>query len=114
MEFSSISNYLAAVVSLHVSHDLSPTDLTDPLVRSAMEGARRQKREFPQRKAGITPQLLRDIFAQLSVLPPTHRVAFWAACLTAFYSLLRSANLFSSPGGDKFKTNLRVKDARFE
>ena len=59
LQFSSICNYLAAISSLHIQHNLPPPDLGHALIKTALEGARRQRPEHPLRKAGVTPGILR-------------------------------------------------------
>ena len=112
LEFSSICNYLAAISSLHIQHDLLPPDLTHPLIKTALEGARRQRLEHPLRKEGITAKVLELLGSHCHVLEKSGRIVFWAASLThsAFCSLLRSSNLFAAPRNERF---LRVRDVKF-
>ena len=109
LEFSSINNYLAALAQLHLNHNFAPPDLSHPLVKSALEGARRQKAEYPHQKAGINAKILWLIAAHLKVIEQPLRDLFWAAALVAFFSLLRSANLFSAPRNTRYLRSSDVK-----
>ena len=50
LQFSSIQNYLAAVASLHINSGFPKQDFSHPLIKSTVEGARRQRAEFPNQK----------------------------------------------------------------
>ena len=96
LEFTTVSSYVHSVVSLHHSQNLPGPDLQHFSIKEALAGLKRSRQELPRRKSPITVDHLQHIHASLSKVPQPRRAAFWAACLTAFNSLLRSANLFPS------------------
>ena len=96
LEFSSINNHLAAVAPLHSNCNIAPPDLSHPLIRSALDGARRQRTENPHQKRAITAAILELIASHLAIIDQPIRDPFWAAAIVAFFSLSRSADLFAA------------------
>lgn len=107
LEFKSIENYVFALVALHHKHDMDPPDLSHYCVKEALAGAKRQKRASPNRRKPVTVDHLEIIHRNLNIVPKNLRKTFWAACLVAFFTLLRAGNLFKS---ENSSTALRVKD----
>lgn len=70
------------------------------VVRQALAGVQRSRLELPNKRTAITLQMLKIIKAHLGTLASELQEVFWAACLVAFFSLLRSANRFKKPGTD--------------
>lgn len=110
MEYSSMRNYLAAVSAEHVRRNLTPPNLAHPVVHTAIEGARRLKHEFPFRKNAITLDVLRLLYTAAREVDYEFHEAFWAACLVAFFSLLRSSNLLACKRNARF---LKVENVVF-
>ena len=90
-------NYVHSITPLHHRHDLAGPNLQHFSIREALAGLQRSRRELPFQKRAITLDHLHHIHDNLCSLPQERRAVFWAACLTAFNSLLRSANLFPQP-----------------
>ncbi|XP_055355707.1 uncharacterized protein LOC129601035 [Paramacrobiotus metropolitanus] len=102
MQFTSINNYLASVVSLHHAKGFEAPDLGHFRIRQTLRGVQRKKRQTPNARLPITPEILYAIKRHLSVLPKQCRKAFWAAALFAFFSLLRKSNLLQFSGNSKY------------
>ena len=97
LEYNTVVNYIHSITSLHHRHDHLGPDLQHFSIREALAGLQRSRRELPYQKQAITLHHLHCIHRELRGLPRGRRAVFWAACLTAFNSLLRSANLFPQP-----------------
>ena len=97
LEYNTIVNYVHSITPLHHRHDLAGPNLQHFSIREALAGLQRSRRELPFQKRAITLDHLHHIHDNLCSLPQERRAVFWAACLTAFNSLLRSANLFPQP-----------------
>ena len=97
LEYNTVVNYIHSITSLHHRHDHLGPDLQHFSIREALAGLQRSRRELPYQKQAITLHHLHCIHRELRGLPRERRAVFWAACLTAFNSLLRSANLFPQP-----------------
>ena len=110
LEYTTVINYVHSIVSLHHSHNLPGPDLQHFTIKEVLAGLKRTKQELPRQKRPITISHLRHIFDSLTEIPQSRRATFWAACLTAFNSLLRSANLF--PGRSQPGKAIKVRDVR--
>lgn len=89
----SIPKYLNIVKLIH-----KETGCADPMdgnwwLQTLLLGIKRDKGVQVRRKLPITPELLLGIRSRLD-MEQMENVVFWAACLLAFYGLLRKANLF--------------------
>ena len=93
---SSISNYLNTVRLIHLPYGY-PNPLDNELVKFRysliLRGIRRSSdKAATQPKLSITPAVLNEIRKQLT-LTDSFDATFWAACLAAFHSFFRKANL---------------------
>lgn len=98
LQYSTITNYVAGIATLHNQNDYPSPDLNNFVIRDALAGVKRQKFKRPRKRIPITIQHLTDLYQKLSVVPRFLRATFWSAYLTAFFSLFRSANLFCNGG----------------
>ena len=96
LQYTTVVNYVHSITSLHHQHNLPGPDLQHFTIKEALAGLQRTKQELPCQKRPITVSHLQHIRSSLHKVPRSRRAAFWAACLTAFNTLLRSANLFPS------------------
>ena len=110
LEYSSILNYLHSLSALHTTHDMAPPDLSHYSVQQVLAGLRRQRENLPMKRAPITLQHLVAIKHNLPSVPRHKRDCFYAACLTAFFTLLRKSNLFFSTAS---VTYLQQQDLTF-
>lgn len=93
LKYNSLCNYLSIIRILHLeAGHTSPIDTH--LVSTVLKGARRVLGDVNTAKLPITPKILFSIFAILS-FNDTKDVAFWAACLVAFFSFFRKSNLLT-------------------
>lgn len=92
LRFSSIRQYLNIIRLLHLEAGLPNPLLDNWTLTSLLKGMRRSLGDSVSRKLPITPQILLHIRSTLSPDSPLHCV-FWAACLVAFFGLLRKASL---------------------
>ncbi len=88
---TSISNYLNVVRLLHVDAGFD-SPLSDWSLTMLKRGIMRMKGKPVSQKLPITPQILLMIRNQISLSTPFN-VAFWAACVTAFFTFLRKSTL---------------------
>lgn len=79
MEYNSVVNYVLSLVPLHNFHNLQAHDLSHFPIKQAPSGLKRLRFEAPNRKSGIFPAHLADIYAGL--LPKPIRSLAWATCL---------------------------------
>jgi hypothetical protein len=111
LEFSTVTNYLASLVSLHTFKGHPSPDLQHPQIRAAMAGLRRNRPELPNRKQGIEVKHLLAIHASLHHVKEEIRSVFWTACLLLFFTLLRRSNIFWAKGNT---SSLKRSDVRVE
>lgn len=110
LEYITILNYTAAVVSLHHFRDFAPPDMKRFAIKQALPGVQRERSELPFQRTPIGPKQLQRVFGVLDKLDPAGKETFWAACISAFFSLARSANLFKRDNnGTK---HLLVRDSK--
>jgi hypothetical protein len=109
LEFSTVTNYVASLSSLHVQRGIQPPDLNHHQIIAAIAGLRRNRKEHPQWKSGIIPQHLTAIHSSLHLVPSNKRQVFWTGCLLLFYSMLRRSNLFFDRGHKSHLTRADVK-----
>ena len=89
---SSIPAYLNAVRILHLEHGLTDPTKNSFQLATKLQGIKRVKGLTVSQKKPITPQILLAFKSHLNLDNPSH-ATFWAACLVAFFGLLRKANL---------------------
>lgn len=108
LEFFTILNYVSALVTFHHRSNMPAPNLSSFEIKEALGGAKRCRHERPNKREPVHPNQLLAIHEVLHVLDSNIRETFWAACVVAFFSLLRSSNLFkNSHGSSSF---LRVCD----
>lgn len=92
LSYSSIEKYLNIVRIMHLEAGLNnPCDNSWPL-STVLRGVKRVKGTAQRCKQPITPQIMCDIYRKLD-LSNTFHVAFWAACLCAFFTFFRKSTL---------------------
>lgn len=101
-----INNYLNIIRILH-----SEAGLENPLAKNweldlIKRGIARQLGSPPSQKLPITVPILKAIRPQLNLELPSD-LAFWSACLVAFFGLLRKSSLVPKTKTDKSKCLLR-------
>ena len=64
-------------------------------IKEALAGVKRTRAEVPNQRKALLPHHLHAINQQLHTVSSRYRQAFWTACLLAFHTLVRSANLFA-------------------
>ena len=106
-EYSSVLNYVHSLASLHNYHNLPSPPIKHFSVNQALTGLRKNREDRPNKKLPITVELLHKIHESLHCIPSRFRLAFWSACLVAFFTLLRRSNLFSCKAKN---CNLKIKD----
>lgn len=108
---SNISNYLNIVRLIHLQYGY-PNPLDNALVKFQYSlhicGIKRSSDKATTRpKLPIMPTVLKDIRRQLT-LTNSFDETFWVACLVAFYSFFRKANLLP-PSRDKFDEHSHLR-----
>ena len=64
-------------------------------IRETLAGVKRTREELPNQREALLPQHLRSIYEHLHTVNRRFRHTFWTACLLAFHTMVRSANLFA-------------------
>ena len=100
-EPSTIRTYLSAVRSLHLMHGFSDPLLGFCRISMALKGAKRVNSRPGVSKLPITPAILVLIQDRLDFANHDDKM-FWAACCTALFGFLRSAE-FTTSKEDLFK-----------
>ena len=95
---SSISKYLNIVRLMHLEAGLENPLVNNWGLDTILKGIKRVKGAEVIRKMPITPQILLKIQSILE-LQVIEDAVFWAACLVAFFGLLRKSNLFPPSAG---------------
>lgn len=113
LEYTTIVNYAVGVVSYHHFHDKKAPELQHFAVKQALAGMQHARTELPNRRNAVTLERLDVLGRSLHVLPKNVRKMMWVACLTAFFFLLRRANLFETNRSGS-TTHLRVEDVSFQ
>ena len=109
---TSISAYLNYIRLLHLDNGFVNPLLNNFLLDSVKKGIKREKGLPSNQKLPITPSVLLDIYRQLD-MKCNFDIAFWAACLVAFYSFLRKATLLPRNIKDLQKA-LSINDLTFK
>lgn len=106
LSYSSICNYLHAVILVHrLSHCLPPSVSSDS-VKLTLQGLKRKPRIVHDPRAPITLGHLKRLLGQLDLTRKAH-VMFWTCLLLLFRSLLRVSHVTLSPH------NLLIDDVKF-
>lgn len=92
LKYSSIRQYLNIISILHKEYGYSFKLSGNWIVDSLLKGIKREKGNTVTKKLPVTPEILLQIRSQLDLQTPDE-ANFWAACLVAFFGLLRKANL---------------------
>lgn len=90
--YQSIKRYVSALGHLHRGRGLAWNLPLDYNLYRVLQGIKRTKGGASFSKLHITPIILRAIYAKLN-LEVGEDLAFWAACLLAFYSFFRKSNV---------------------
>ena len=110
---TSISSYLNVIRIIHLEAGLSNPLQQNWLVDSVIKGIKRELGTPPSKKLPITPQILQCMVKKLD-LQKTQDLAFWAACLCAFFCFFRKSTLLPKSvcqfNSDK---DLTRKDVKF-
>lgn len=88
------------IISLHYHPFISYTTFSHLVyphisINLMLNGLKRERRDRPFRsRKPITPEMMLAIHASFDIIPRKCRKPFWVACVLAFFSLLRTNNLF--------------------
>lgn len=93
MRPSSIKQYLNVVRLMHLQNGLSNPLVGDFMLDSVLKGVQRLKGNYVKQKLPITIDILQAFIPFLN-FKLSRNVTFWAACLVAFFGMLRKASLF--------------------
>ena len=105
---SSIPGYLSVVRLLHLDAGL-PNPLENWQLTQLRKGIARCLGRPPLQKLPITPQILQELYSLLD-LSHSLDLAFWSACLVAFYAFLRKSSLLPKDLQEPGDKCLLVKD----
>ena len=89
-----IRNYLNAVKTLHILAQVEPPDLKDIEMSITMKGLKKKLARSVKRVQPLTPEILKDILAQLN-LEKYVDIVFWAMLLIGFFAMLCKSNMVS-------------------
>ncbi len=92
LKYTSIKQYLNIVSLLHKEYGYSFNINENWRAQSVLRGIKREKGNSVTKKLPITPSILLQIKELLQMQSVTD-ANFWAACLVAFFGLLRKTNL---------------------
>ena len=89
---SSTKQYLTAIRLLHIDAGL-PNPLLCYRIQQVLKGLKRLKQDVPNHRPIMTTDILIKVHSLLNRCCPVD-ASFWAACLLAFYGMLRISSLF--------------------
>ncbi len=89
----SVKNYLSGVHTLHRYLSAPFPDLSEFLPSLFLKGLSKLNPHIPHQAPPITPDILLRVHGLIDFSNPTS-VSIWAACLLAFFTFSRKANLF--------------------
>lgn len=92
LDYSSVLNYVRAPIPLHHSSNITPPDLSHFAAEESLAGVRRECYFAPNRRLSTAPKHPFGIRIVIHSLAANFRTVVWAACLTGFFSMLRSGN----------------------
>lgn len=110
LSYSSIRQYLNIIRVLHLEGGLPNPLEASWYLQSLLRGCKRVIGDTCKPKLPMTVDLLRKIFNVLDINSHVD-IAFWAACLVAFFSFLRKSNLFVD--GNASMAYLKRRDVTF-
>lgn len=96
LQYSTILKYVSSLISYYHSKNFDALNISHSIIKEYIAGVQRQRFELPIRRAAIMPAHPVTIRENLSVVASHFRETFWATCLTAFLSLLLSANVIET------------------
>ena len=102
---ASVVNYLSGVKTLHVLLNFEVRGFEGFLLKLTVRGLHKSLSFYPKQALAITPLILLDIYSTLDHQDPVH-ATFWAACLTAFFLLLRKSNFMADSLNQKCLSHL--------
>ena len=91
----SVRQYLNVIRLLHLESGLANPLENNWAVKMLLSGIKRIKGDFVNQKLPITKCILQNMYSVLD-LSVSQNCTFWAACLIAFYGMLRKSSLFPS------------------
>lgn len=112
LKCSSIPGYLNIIRLLHVESGF-PNPLENNFeINCLKKGVQRLKGSPPEPKLPISPEILCRIKSILCFYQ-SDDVAFWAACLIAFFGFLRKSTLLPKSKSDKSSHSLEIRDVNY-
>ena len=90
------------MVTLYTYHDYSPPDISHFAISQSLAGLKKRREFCPNKRDPIKVEHIVAIYEQLHCIPVEARACFWAACLVAFFTLLRKSNLFREAGNNRY------------
>lgn len=106
LSYSSICNYVHAVIFVHRLYGYQPPSVWSSSVKLTLLGIKRKPHIVHDPRAPITLGHLKKLKLKLDLSRPSHTM-FWACMLLLFRSLLRVSHITDPPH------NLRVQDVCF-
>ena len=108
----SIGGYLQGIKNWMIVQGLPTTAFNSSRLKLVLRGLRRQKQHLPKQALPITPRILMDIRATVS-LASQRELVFWTISLLAFFLTSRKSNLVPDvPSGFNPEKNLVREDIR--
>ena len=92
LAYGSIKNHLSSLCYFYELLSIRTDLYNDFYIHLTLHGLQRQIGNSPQAKLSITPQILRHLHSTIDFASSLD-VAFWTACLVAFFTFLRKSNL---------------------
>ena len=96
LQYNTIVSYTTSLTSLHHAADLEGPNMSHFSITEALAGVKRTRTELPNQRGALLPHHLLAINQHLHLVSSRYRQTFWTACLLAFHTMVRSANLFAS------------------
>ena len=95
LQYNTILNYAASITTLHHATNVQGPDMSHFSIKEALAGVKRTREELPNQREALLPHHLLAINQHLHSVSSRYRQTFWTACLLAFHTMVRSANLFA-------------------
>ena len=76
-------------------------------IKEVLARVKRTRKELPNQREALLPKHLLAIHLHLHVVSRRYRQTFWTACLVAFHTMVRSANLFADNSRSSHHLTLR-------
>lgn len=93
-KYSSITNYLSALWSLHRINGYTPLAHDSFEIKITLMGIKRLLGSAPNQAKPMDKESLKKIFAKLN-MSDTEDIAFWLSLLVGFRGLVRKSNMFN-------------------